>query len=203
MAQTLQTLFTTDAEACARDAGFVRRRQLTGPAFAQALVFGWLDQPQATLENLAVTAFAAGAEVTPHAIDRRFTAAAADFFGHLLARAVAAVWHTQPQAAPLLQRFQGVYLVDATTIRLPAALAPLWPAGGNGSADDQAALKVQVRWELTGARLDALSVLAGTAAEGPTPWLRPPCPRAPCAWPTWATSTWTPWPPMTSRRSGG
>src|SRR2546429_618880 len=42
LAQTLQTVFTTTADAAARATGFVQRRsKLTGAAFVQALVFGW------------------------------------------------------------------------------------------------------------------------------------------------------------------
>src|SRR5258708_3159076 len=71
LAQAMQTLLTADAEQAAREAAFVKRkRQLTGPAFAQALVFGWMAKPDATLENLAVTAAAAAADVTAQAVDR-------------------------------------------------------------------------------------------------------------------------------------
>jgi hypothetical protein len=39
----LRTLFTTVADRLARQTGFVQRRsKLTGSAFAQAVVFGWL-----------------------------------------------------------------------------------------------------------------------------------------------------------------
>jgi hypothetical protein len=54
LVQTLQTLFTTMADSLARATGFVQRRsKLTGAAFAQALVFGWLANPQASLTDLA------------------------------------------------------------------------------------------------------------------------------------------------------
>jgi len=41
--QALQALFTTTADHLARRSGFVQRAsKLTGAAFVQALVFGWL-----------------------------------------------------------------------------------------------------------------------------------------------------------------
>jgi hypothetical protein len=50
LAADLQTLFTTDATDAARSTGFVRHaRKLTGPAFAQVTVFGWLHDPTASL----------------------------------------------------------------------------------------------------------------------------------------------------------
>jgi hypothetical protein len=57
LAQTLQTLVTTTADTLARATGFVQRQsKLTGAAFAQALVFGWLANPQASLGELAQAA---------------------------------------------------------------------------------------------------------------------------------------------------
>jgi hypothetical protein len=50
----LRATFTTDADRLARQTGFLqRRRKITGSAFAQALVFGWLDDPTASIEVLA------------------------------------------------------------------------------------------------------------------------------------------------------
>jgi hypothetical protein len=172
LAQAMQTLLTADAEQAARDAAFVKRkRQLTGPAFAQALVFGWMAKPDATLENLAVTAAAAGADVTAQAVDRRFGPAAADCLRRLLQRGLRYAWDAQPATGPLLRRFHGVYLLDSTVVALPVALAQLWPGCG-GRGDDaacQAALKVQVRWELTSATLEGLSLHAGKESEARGP----------------------------------
>src|SRR5688572_28179006 len=79
LASTLQTLFTTSADRAARDAGFIRRhRKLSGARFAQALVFTWLDNPQATLDDLANATALGGEPLTPQALDERFNERAAD-----------------------------------------------------------------------------------------------------------------------------
>jgi hypothetical protein len=44
--------------------------------FNQTLVFGFLANPQATLEELTQTAATLGVEISPQALDQRFTAAA-------------------------------------------------------------------------------------------------------------------------------
>ncbi len=50
LAEALQTLLTTTADATAQATHFVQRRsKLTGAAFVQALVFSWLANPQATV----------------------------------------------------------------------------------------------------------------------------------------------------------
>ncbi len=69
---------TTVAELAGRESRLVQRaRKLTDDKFAQTLVFGWLKNPQATLEELSQTASALGVQVSPQAIDQRFGQAAA------------------------------------------------------------------------------------------------------------------------------
>jgi hypothetical protein len=171
LARVLQTVLTTTADAAAQATGFVRRRrQLTGARFVQALVFGWLDNPQASLDDLALSAATVGARVRPQALDQRFSRQAADCLQTVLQAAVRQVVAAQPQAIPLLARFAGVYLLDATTISLPACLAALWPGcGGCNATAGQAALKVQVRWEWSTGALDGLALQAGRAADGAAP----------------------------------
>src|SRR4051794_9426870 len=85
----LHDLFFDTADQLARAAGFCRRaRKLTGPAFAQALVFGLLENPDATLEDFADFAEEAlDLTISPQAVDQRFTAEAATFLHDLLAEA--------------------------------------------------------------------------------------------------------------------
>src|SRR3954447_6170867 len=72
LASALQTVFTTDAEQAAREAGLIRRaRQFRGATFVQTLVFGWLANPQATHDDLAEVAADLGVDITPDALGRR------------------------------------------------------------------------------------------------------------------------------------
>ena len=167
VAHAMQTLLTTQADQAARDSRFLRRqRKLTGASFAQALVFSWLDDPQATLGDLAQAAATAGTPVSPQALDQRFTPQAADCLRRLLQQALGHVLAAQPDALPLLRRFAGAYLLDSSLVELPAALAGLWPGcGGRSPQKGQAALKLQACWELTGARLQGLTLHAGREPE--------------------------------------
>ncbi len=177
LADTLQTLFTTTAQQLARDTGLIRRqRQLSGPSFAQGLVFTWLDDPDATLEDLARAAAPAG--LAPQSLDERFTPAAAEFLRRLLLAAVGHVVAAQPTAVELLRRFTGVYLLDSTGVALPAALAAVWPGcGGRGDpAVGRAALKVQVCYELNTGALTGLSLHPGRAADSTAALARQPLP---------------------------
>ena len=131
LATTLQTLFTTEADALACETGFVRRkRAFTGATFVQTLVFGWLHQPHASLDDLAEVAADLGVEVSPQAIDQRLSGSAADLLMRLLATALHHAWSANPAAVPLLERFTSVHVFDTTTVTLPAALAALFPGCG-------------------------------------------------------------------------
>src|SRR2546423_5340854 len=101
LAQTLQTLLTTTADALARRTGFVQRQsKMSGALFAQALVFGWLANPHASLENLAQAAAAVGVAISPQGLDQRCTAAAAVVLEALLGAAGPAGGGAAPVAVP-------------------------------------------------------------------------------------------------------
>lgn len=117
LAQTLQTVFTTTADVAARTTGFVQRHsKLSGATFVQALVFGWLANPHASIAGLAQAAAVAGVAISPQGIDQRCTEAAAAFLEEVLSAAVQAVIAAEPVAIPLLQRFRAVVLLDCSTM---------------------------------------------------------------------------------------
>jgi hypothetical protein len=176
LAATLQTLFTADATDAARQTQFVRRaRKLTGPVFAQTLVFGWLHDPHASLADLAGLAADLGRPVTASALDQRFGPAAVLLLQSLLAHAMNYVCAGQPSTDTLLDRFTGVYIDDSTTIGLPLALAEFFPGCG-GRGGGTAALKVPLRLELRTGSLEVSDLqpgrrcdLAGPLPHGPLP----------------------------------
>jgi DDE family transposase len=178
LAQTLRTLLTTTADALARRTGFVQRRsKLTGAAFAQALVFGWLANPQASLENLVQAAAAVGVAISPQGLDQRCGEVAAVFLEALLGAAVQAVVAVEPVAIPLLQRFSAVVLLDCSTLVLPDALGPWWPGcGGRTPEHTCAALKIGVRYDLCRGQVSGPLLFDGRTHESTTPIQHAPLP---------------------------
>jgi hypothetical protein len=166
LAQTLQQLLTRDANRLARSTGAIRRQRcFSGASLAQTFVLGWLDNPQATLQELATLAAVAGTSVSTQAVDQRFQPALANFFKELLHEAVGHVITAQPAAVPLLQRFTEVYLNDSSVVSLPAACAADYPATGGGNGQTPAALKVQVRLALNSGQMTDLLIEAGRASD--------------------------------------
>jgi hypothetical protein len=112
------------------------------------MVFGAASNPCPTCTDWTQAAAVAGTTITPQAIEQRFTPEAAHFLYALLQRLVACVVTTcTPEAAPLLERFAGVFIKDSTVIPLPRALASVWQGLGD-SQGTSAAVKLQVRGDL-------------------------------------------------------
>ncbi len=151
----LQTLLTATTETLAHDQSYVKRpdrAKFTPSTLVQTFVFGWWDEPDATLEQLAQMALRLGVEVSPQAIEQRFTAKTATLLQAVLAASMQHVVRATPVAIPILQRFTGVLVHDSTTIPLPDALTTTWRGCGNDTTRGTAGLKCGVQIDLlTGA----------------------------------------------------
>jgi hypothetical protein len=126
----LQRLFFRSADAAADKAGLIERyRQIPPQPFALGLVFAWMQHPNASTEQLASFVTAAGSPISASGLCQRFTKTASDFFLTRLQAAIeVALTASSASATPLLDRFNGVYLLDSTQFVLPASLAELWPS---------------------------------------------------------------------------
>jgi hypothetical protein len=110
VADAMRHVLTHVADEAARQSGFVRRqRKLSGATFVQALVFGWLANPDATAEERAQAAAVRGVHISAHGLDKRCTERAAECLGRVLAAAVQSLLiASDPVAIPILRRFCGV-----------------------------------------------------------------------------------------------
>jgi hypothetical protein len=157
----LRALFTTVADRLARQSGFVQRQsKLTGSVFAQAVVFGWLANPQA--------AAAAGVPISPQGLDQRCTERAAAFLEQLVGAAMTTLIAAEATVLPVLARFRAVVLLDSTTITLPFALGAHWPGCGGSADQTTAALKIHVRYDLLHGGLTGLALTDGRTHDSTT-----------------------------------
>jgi Transposase DDE domain len=178
LADALRTLFITDADQAAKDSGMIqRRRKLTGAAFVQALVFHWLENPEATIDEVIEDL-----DITEASFNERFDARAADCLRRVLEKALNHLFAARPEAIPLLRRFATVSIEDVTIVGLPAALAQQFPGcGGSDPEAGQAGWKLLTRWDVTTGKLEILPpaparqserALAGALASLPPNSLR-------------------------------
>ena len=166
VALTMQNMLGLVAEQVARGCRLIRRqRKFSGATLVQTMVLGFLRKPNASLDDLAATAAQLGVNVTPQAIEKRFTAALVDCLRQVWEVVVQQVVAAQPLAIPLLQKFTHVRIGDSTTIALPDEFAAEFPGCGGKSDSGLAALKIQVQWDLSNGALTKLELEAGRDSD--------------------------------------
>ncbi len=137
VAKSMQAILTKSADIIGGETGFIKRlRKLSGSKFVQILVFGWLNNPNSTVEELCQTAAALGVEISPQGLNKRFTQQASDCLQRVLETAVSQVIADEPVSIPVLQRFNGVHIQDGSTITLPDELAVIWSGCGGCTAQN-------------------------------------------------------------------
>ncbi len=170
IAKAMQTVLAIEAERLGWKVGFVQRRgKLSGSSYTQVLVFGFMDNPQATYEDLCQMGAVLGVEISPQGLEQRFTDEAVELLKQVLTCAVSQVIESHPAAVPILQRFNGVYLRDSTVVSLPVELADQYPGVG-GSSGQTAALKLQVRLNYSTGHLEGPVLHSGRTNDQSTPF---------------------------------
>ena len=167
VSQAMHKVLTEVADEAASATGLVRRRsKLTGSAFAQTLVFGWLSDPQTSLSALTQTAATLGVHVSPQALFQRFCRQAAECMELVLRASVEQMIAAEPVAIPILRRFSAVAVMDSSTITLPNALEDVWSGCGGSGPSGKSALKLQVRLDLNTGALRGPFLEDGRSADG-------------------------------------
>lgn len=166
----VQALLGEMAEDVAKDHPVIlRRRKFTAATLAQTFTFGFLADPRADDEKLAQVAAARGIEVTPQAVEQRHTPRLAAFLEALFRQATRHVVRSQKSLAPLLTRFTAVLLLDSTTVTLPDELRERFAGCGGSHGGGQAAMKLQVQWDLCSGALEAIAIEPGRNCDYKTP----------------------------------
>lgn len=176
----MHTVLTDVAEQADAALGYTKRpdvAKFSASTLVQTLVLGWLAHPDATVDQLAQTAARLGVDVSPQAIDSRFTHATADLLYAILQSAVTQVIAGDPVAIPLLQRFTGVRVLDSSTVVLPDALAEIHRGcGGSTAANTAAALKCGLQIDLLTGTITGLDLVDGRASDQRLPIQHAPIP---------------------------
>jgi hypothetical protein len=132
-------------------------------------VYGWLAHPSASIEQLAQMAGRLGVDVSPQAIDQRFTDATATLLHDVLLASIQHVIAADPVAIPILQRFTSVRIHDSTSIKLPDALTAVWRGCGNNTSRGTAGLKCSVQLDLLTGAVCGLDLVDGRTSDYTVP----------------------------------
>jgi hypothetical protein len=159
--QEIDTYFgASRVEKVARACQFVQRRSpLTGFIFLKGLVFGFIQHPRASLNQLCQTCYDLGVTISPQGLNQRINEAAVMFLKELLAEALSVCQARRREVASALDQFSAVYLLDSSIISVPEVLQDIFPgSGGNASA---AAIKIQLLFDYLSGNLEHLEFIAG------------------------------------------
>jgi hypothetical protein len=131
-----------------------RYSPLGGLVFLQASVFGFIDDPQANLDDLAQVCADLDVEITAQGFDQRVNPNAITFLKEMLSQAIEQFKNETPLPLPILQQFRAINLVDSTVLSLPDNMVDEYPGcGGDGAA---ASLKVQLNFEFLHGNLEQI-----------------------------------------------
>jgi len=158
---TIQEFFNEEKiEKVARRTKFVQRSSpLGGFIFLQAAIFGFIDDPEANLDDLAQACADLGVDISVQGFDQRLNPYTLEFLKEMLGRAMEQFKNNSPLPLPILQQFSAVNLVDSTVLSLPDNMATEFPGcGGDGP---QASLKVQLTVEFLHGNLSQIIIQAG------------------------------------------
>jgi hypothetical protein len=135
---------------------------------ARTFILGFLQNSDASDEELAQMASTCGVEVTPQAIEQRHTPKLVAFFEQLFREAVKVVVASDRTLASILERFRHVSILDSTSITVPDSLKKQFPGCGGTYGRGQAGLKLQTELDLGSGALSHIQIEAGNSPDSAT-----------------------------------
>jgi hypothetical protein len=151
-------------EETARATKFVRRKsEMTGLRFLKAVVLGFLEKPNSSLNELAQSLLDVGVEITPQGVDQRINAFSVAFLQAIFRQALALFKNKCPLPLSVLQQFSAINLVDSSTKSLPENMADEYP--GCGRVGAQAALKIQLVFDFLHGNLKQVALETGKDSD--------------------------------------
>jgi hypothetical protein len=159
-----QALLETKAHTLSRESGFVQRRsKMTGACFVQTLVLGWLDNPQASLNQLVQVSRELGVTISVPGLQQRFSKQGVVFLQGMVAAALTEFQQSTRLPAAVLRHFRAVNIVDSSLIQLPDELQCYFR--GSHHHNRRAALKLQLSFDYLSGQLNAVEIQAGRSPD--------------------------------------
>ena len=158
----VQALLTEAADEAEALSGYSQReRKLSGRALAQILILGWLNNPTASLNQLAQSAEKLGIAVSAQGLQERLTERAVMLLAALFESSIKR-WQAQHGLGhEVLERFAAMYIVDSSQAKLP-----LWLSQEFFNVKKQGAkLKFHFLFNYTQGQLEGVEVTHGTVPD--------------------------------------
>ena len=158
--QSIQSFFGQGIQQIARRTKFVQRfSKLDGPTFLQAIVFGYIENPEASLEELAQVCQDLGVSISAQGLDERINQRSVSFLKEMFKQAMDTFKNKIPLSLPVLQQFNGINILDSSVLALPESMQGQYPGcAGNGP---KASLKIQLLFEFLYGNLSQIALQPG------------------------------------------
>ena len=159
-AKLMRFFSEAEVERVARETKFVQRSsRLTGLRYLKTLVFGYIENPKASLSDLAEVCADLEVKISPQGLDERIHAASVSFMQTIFQQAMQVFQSQLRLVLPILNKFSGIQIVDSTILALPEEMKDLYPGcGGHGPA---ASLKIQLVFDFLCGNLKQILLQAG------------------------------------------
>jgi hypothetical protein len=156
----LQTLLEEVATQLGAATGFVKREsKMTASKFAMTLILGWLDKPQASLNDLVQVSEDLGVEISESGLHQRMTPEAVSFLAELLQQSIDLMNSTAGLCDEILRQFSAIYLIDSSVITLPEVMQASF--AGFASQGSEAAIRFQLCFDYLHGNVCALEAGPG------------------------------------------
>lgn len=169
LGQNLNSFLSDFAEAANQEVKVIKRnRVFTATTLAQAFILAYLKNPNANEKDVAAMASNVGADVSPQAVEQRYSDDMAQFFEKVFSKLAQQSVVARGSIGKLLDRFTDVYAIDSSAISLPACMADRWPGCGGGSEDgsgNEAAVKLQTELDLKTGAIRCLQLEPGRSPD--------------------------------------
>ena len=167
--ETLKSVFFVDADEINDKTQVVKRvRKFSPRTLAQTFLFAFMKKPTATFENIASMATEVGVNISPQAIEQRFTPALAEFFKAMFQSMTKHLVKSTESLAPILERFTEVILIDSSTVTLPETQVEEYRGCGGSLGTAQSALKLQTELDLKSGALRCVQIEEGKSPDQAT-----------------------------------
>lgn len=152
------------ADAVAQQTKLVQRKsRFSGSVFFKSIIFGFLNNPTASLNNLAQQSLLLGVKISPQGVHDRINHYAVDFMKAMFLHGFDQFKNKLALPLPILQQFSAIYLVDSTFKQLPASMTAQFP--GTGGKASSAGLKVQLVFEFLQGNFAQFAIESGRIAD--------------------------------------
>ena len=166
----METIWGSGVEELAEQRRVIQRqRKFRGQSLLRMIVWTLLKKPEATFEDLTLTAAQWGVHVSATAVEKRFTPPLVEFLREVLSLALRQRVAAEPVAVALLERFTAVFMGDCSSLALPDELQQEFPGCGGTEGSGWAALKIQVRGNWKMGELPLVLIEVGRASDAQSP----------------------------------